>query len=106
MGWEKRGSAGRYYYRSQRVNGRVVKKYVGNGETAEIVAGIDALRRAEREIECEIERAEHEEEQARLAEIEQIVDDLDQAVSSAFRAALVGAGYHQHARGQWRKKRG
>jgi hypothetical protein len=34
MGWDK----GRYFTRSRKVNGRVVREYVGTGEVAELIA--------------------------------------------------------------------
>ena len=48
MGWEVRGKK-RYYTRSRRVGGRVVREYVGTGPVAEVAATLDALRRAERQ---------------------------------------------------------
>src|SRR5205807_1871348 len=41
MGWDK----GRYYTRSKKVNGRVVRRYVGTGRLAELSAELDALER-------------------------------------------------------------
>jgi hypothetical protein len=40
MAWERRGS-NLYYYQSQRVDGRVRKKYVGTGEVAQAIAHAD-----------------------------------------------------------------
>ncbi len=42
MGWE---NGGRYYTRSKREGGKVVRQYVGAGEYAAICARNDALRR-------------------------------------------------------------
>ena len=44
MGWDK----GRYYTRSRKVRGRVVREYVGGGLPGELVARMDAEARAER----------------------------------------------------------
>jgi hypothetical protein len=97
MGWDK----GRYYTRSRKVNGRVVREYVGTGEVAEMAAEIDALGREGRAlaaIQRRLDRAE--------------LDDLDDDVLALIditdllaRAALAAAGYGQHHRGEWRKKR-
>jgi hypothetical protein len=44
MGWE-RG----YYYCVRKVNGRVVREYVGAEEAARLVAQMDALEREQRQ---------------------------------------------------------
>jgi hypothetical protein len=94
MGWDK----GRYYTRSRKVNGRVVREYVGTGPLAELAAQTDALRQEEREA----RRAEL----AELAALDAPLDDLAELTDLLARAALVAAGYRQHHRGDWRKRRG
>ena len=49
MGWEQRGN-NPYYYRARRINGRVVKEYVGTGASAEAAAAEDKARRQARQI--------------------------------------------------------
>ncbi len=44
MGWQNG-----YYYRVRKINGRVVKEYIGTGRVAELAAGLDRDERAERE---------------------------------------------------------
>ena len=102
MPWERRdGCAGRYYTRSRKVNGRVVREYVGTGPLAEIAAERDRLERARRADAARRERAERE----RLAREEAPVAALDAAVTTLTRAALVLAGYHRHERGEWRRRK-
>jgi hypothetical protein len=60
MGWDK---GGRYYTRSKRVNGRVVREYVGGGAKGEEAARQDALQRQQRRDERTAELAE----QAKIA---------------------------------------
>ena len=50
MGWDK---GGRYYTRSRRVYGRVVREYIGGGRAGEGVAQRDALELQKRETERE-----------------------------------------------------
>ena len=45
MGWDK---GGRYYTRSRRENGRVVREYIGGGRAGAIVAQFDAIHRDQR----------------------------------------------------------
>jgi hypothetical protein len=98
MGWDK----GRYYTRSKKVNGRVRREYIGTGQTAAVIAHIDAHERKERQI----RRAILKEEQALLdgldADLRAFIDLTDLAVQ----AVLMAAGFHQHHRGEWRKQRG
>jgi hypothetical protein len=99
MGWDK---GGRYYTRSRRENGRVVREYVGGGTIGELAERLDALERQQREAGRAVARADQEEATALgapLAELNELADLLA-------RAALVAAGFHQHNRGEWRKKRG
>ena len=101
MGWETRKGRGRYYTRSRRVNGRVIREYVGCGGLAEALASLDALDRLERE-EARILRREE------LAEWDEIGDELialGRVSKVAVAAALQEHGFHQH-KGQWRRKRG
>jgi hypothetical protein len=97
MGWE-RG----YYYRARKVNGRVVREYVGSGYVAELSAQMDAALRADREA----ERAAWREEKAGLERLDAEVERLVELTDLVARAALLAAGFHQHKRGEWRKRRG
>src|SRR5262245_55787564 len=100
MGWEVRGTR-RYYTRSRKVGGRVVREYVGTGPVAEVAAAADALRQAQRRAEREARLAERARWEAALAPLE----GLCLASDLLARAALTAAGYHRHDRGEWRRKR-
>ncbi len=100
MGWEKRKN-GRYYYTKTRIGSRVISNYVGNGRNAELIDQLSAMCREEAmqkraSIAAEIEAMEAE---------DQAVDDIVAAVDKLMRETLQAAGFHQHARGQWRRKR-
>ena len=100
MPWEERGGR-HYYYRSRRVEGRVCKEYFGTGPVADIVAQWDEQKRRGREEEAEALR----EERQRLEALEEPVKELCDTAETLARAALVAAGYRQHHRGEWRKRR-
>jgi hypothetical protein len=100
MGWETRKRGGRYYTRSRRVDGRVVREYVGGGVLGEIAALEDDYERRRREEEAAYQREERERLQALTAPTEELCD----AVEVLTRAALLASGYHRH-KGEWRKRR-
>ena len=101
MGWEHRGSNGPYYTRSRKVNGRVVREYVGGGFVGGTAAMTDAEARAEKAAELAAQRAANTE----LDQAEQILTDFCDAVDSMAQAALYLAGYHRHKHGEWRRRR-
>jgi hypothetical protein len=98
MGWDK----GRYYTRSKRVDGRVVREYLGTGRVAELAAQLDALERGKRQLAAQAQRGEKAERAALAAECKTLTETADLVAC----AALLAAGYHQHKRGEWRKRRG
>jgi hypothetical protein len=102
MGWEKRERGGSYYTRSYKVNGRVIRVYVGKGPRAELAANTDALKRLRREEEAKVWR----EEQERLETLDQALEELCESVEIVCRASLLAAGFRRHNRGEWRRKRG
>jgi len=101
MGFETRRGRGRYYTRSRRVNGRVVREYIGTGDHAETIARLDALDRARRMAEVEAFRAECE----RIDEAAATVQVFCDACELLAQGALLVAGYHRHKRGEWRCRR-
>jgi hypothetical protein len=101
MGWETRRGSGRYYTRSRKVNGRIVREYVGTGLVAELVAQQDAEARAEKRA----ERERFQQEAARWACTAAPLTELSRLLDGLTAAALIAAGYHQHHRGAWRKRR-
>lgn len=100
--WERRERGALYYTRSRKVDGRVLREYVGTGPLAEIAAQMDEEERQRREDEAAAWREERE----RLEALEGPLEELCEAAELLARAALVIGGYRQHNRGEWRKKRG
>ena len=99
MGWEVRGRC-RFYTRSRKLAGRVVREYVGTGAVAELAAAADGLKRADRRAALEARRAEEASWREALAPLL----ELSRAVDVVVRATLLAGGFHRHAR-TWRKKR-
>ncbi len=96
MGWEQ----GKYYTRSRKVNGRVVREYVGGGEVGALVAQFDAIERERRTYERECWRIEKEQ----IETLDEPVAKVCEMADLVAKAALVAAGFHQH-RGEWRRRR-
>lgn len=101
MGWETRRGQGRYYTRSRKVNGRIIREYVGTGLVAELAAQQDAEAQAEKLA----ERERLQREAARWASAGAPLKDLSQLLDGLTAATLIAAGYHRHHRGAWRKRR-
>ena len=102
MGWERRGRGGLYYTRSRKVDGCVVREYVGGGIRGRLAADEDARERAERAERAAMWRAERD----RLDAADRQLTELCRVADVLARAALVRAGYYQHHRGEWRRRRG
>lgn len=102
MAWETRRRGGRYYTQSRKIGGRVVREYVGSGMVGELAAAHDRLRRAQHAAAMADWRAERE----RLDAAERTITAYCQATDQLMRAELTAVGFHQHARGDWRRRRG
>jgi len=99
MAWESRPGGGRYYTRSRRVNGRVVREYVGCGEKGEQAARADADERAVQDAERTLIR----DEQDRARAIDAELASLHRMVDVLTRGMLLAAGFERYKR-QWRKR--
>jgi hypothetical protein len=94
MAWQSR-PAGKFYYRSIRVNGKVRSVYVGTGAEAEAAFAEVERRRVER---CTQQR-HRDHLQTRTTTPEQI----NFSGSLLADASFLIAGYWQHAHGAWRR---
>ena len=97
MGWER----GRYYTRSRKINGRVVREYVGGGEAGDLCARLDAIKREQLTAETHAFQSLRED----LTERDALLEKLGKQCDELIRAAMVVAGFHCHNRGKWRRKR-
>ena len=100
MGWESRERGGPYYTRSRKVNGRVVREYVGGGRVGELVARLEELERERRRFEAAGAQLERVRVEALIAP----VVELDEAAGILCRATLVADGYRRY-QGKWRRRR-
>jgi hypothetical protein len=101
VSWEQREGGGRYYTRSRREGGRIVREYVGTGPIAELIARQDETERLRREEEARSWKRERED----LERLDGTAGDLCELAELLTRAAFLAAGYRQHNRGEWRKPR-
>lgn len=91
---------GRYYTRSLRLNGRMVREYVGCGIPGELAAALDEEERQEYRREREEREREHEQAQAFTEALAALAAETEDEMTRR----LADAGYHCH-KGQWRKRR-
>ena len=91
-----------YLYQSIRRGGRVTSQYMGRGEDALLIGALRDIDREERDYGRHQEREERKE----AADLDQALDELAEQARTLAREALSAAGYHQHHRGEWRKRRG
>jgi hypothetical protein len=102
MAWEVRGEK-RYYYRMHREpEGRFRREYLGSGPEAELAAALDSHRRQQRQAQREALRADRE----AWASAARVLDELIEHSTLLVRACLLEAGFHQHQRGEWRRRAG
>jgi hypothetical protein len=102
MSWEQRNGHGHYYTSSHRERGRVVREYYGTGELGRLAADVDDIARQTRLV----EREERDAERDRIAALEDPIVAFGRAVDLAVSCELLVAGYHNHDRGPWRRRRG
>jgi len=101
MAWETRRGRGRYYTRSRRIDGRVVREYVGGGIAAEHEAAKDEAERADRMEQRQRERIGEQKMDTADDDAVQLFDQITALTS----ATLVLDGFHRH-KYEWRPRRG
>ncbi len=101
MAWETRRGKDAYYTRSKKVDGRVIREYVGTGEFAELCADIDDLTKQQRNFDNTAKRSKRTAAREQEAAMIEYCKTIDQIMIDA----LIECGYHRH-KGEWRRKRG
>lgn len=100
MAWERRRN-GSYYFRKIRTDGGVRSVYVGGGVIGNLAMSLDELRRGQVNEQRQRERGERE----HLHALDRQAAESERDVRRHVAVALTAAGYHQHHRGEWRRKR-
>lgn len=98
------GPGKRYYYTIRRDGKRMVYQYWGASEAAGLIAQLEAIDVEKRQL----DRFDRQQARIELAELASTPPELLELLAEARRAtaeALQAAGYHQHKRGEWRKRR-
>jgi hypothetical protein len=98
MSWETRRNGNRYYYRSRRQDGRVVREYVGGGEKGRRAAEADAAARDSREQAAKLLAEKNRPVDGLAAHLDVFGKIVDQLVT----CQLLCAGWRRHHRG-WRE---
>src|SRR5262249_17881056 len=96
MTWDR----GRYYVRKGREGDQVQSEYLGTGPLAEQAADQDAEERLQRQAVTAAYQAIRE----RARAVDEAMEKFSAALDCLFQATLLAAGYHQHDRGEWRKR--
>ena len=90
-----------YLYQSVRRGGRVTSQYLAGGEDAFL---IHALQTDDRDRQS-FDRQEARSERKELDDLDRALDELAKQARDLACNALSAAGFHQHHRGEWRKRR-
>lgn len=90
-----------YAYMSLRIGDRVISRYVGSGERAELFARVEAVRQ-DRRLNARLRERQHREADA---ESDRRLDELVARVQAEAVGYLHSRGFHRPKRGVWRKRR-
>ncbi len=95
------GDKGKYYSRSKKVNGRIVREYVGSSYVARLSAQLDEIERERRQLAKANAKFAMDCADALDASLKEF-EDLAELIA---KLALVATGHHQHQRSEWRRRR-
>lgn len=106
MAWESRSRGGRYYTRSRRIGGRVVREYVGRGLLGELAEREDRAEREARAQATAVRQQQRRRQQEEDRALRELVIGIDRQAATLTAITLAAAGYHRPKRGVWRRRRG
>ncbi|MGI4791309.1 MAG: hypothetical protein ACRYFS_20980 [Janthinobacterium lividum] len=104
MAIEKR-NGNLYYTQSTRVHGKVKREYLGSGIWGLLAHLIDKQKRYEQQVQQRLRQERWREERHDTNALNEAVRTVCEEADAMFHAAMDAAGYHQHGRSEWRKKR-
>lgn len=104
MGWEQRSCGKSYYYTKERVGNKVVSRYWGCGDIAEVFSSVQETCQFDKRLKREQLKLEKEREQETFREINQPIDEVLAKTYKLITAILLITNHHCH-KGQWRKSR-
>jgi len=99
MALEER-SGNYYYYKKERDGKRVVSKYYGKGELANLISQMDEIERYKKEIEAE----NRNENLRKLAKIDSEIDLFESKVKELTAKTLLSLGFYKTKSREWRLK--
>jgi len=97
MAWEQKNGC-RFFTHSYRQNGRVRRRYYGTGAMGDFAEAVLAMRRTSRQSTTAARQTNTRTWDAATACLRDFIAATDHLVA----AALLVAGYYQHARSEWR----
>ena len=103
MAWERR-PAGTYYYRATKIDGSVVKHYLGTGKVGEAAAAADTREREKRRAQQETEALALQQAEETSGVMERSLNVIEHLCNLLVRTELEESGFHNHL-GQWRRRR-
>ena len=101
MAWESRTGKGRYYTRSRRINGRVVREYYGMGTRAHEAAERDRIQRQNRLA----ARAELAQRKVLNADANRALNQVERICSLYVSIIMETAGFRLYRKTEWRRHR-
>jgi predicted alpha/beta superfamily hydrolase len=101
LSWEKKRGGRQYYYKSQRVEGKPVKIYVGSGNK-----GAEAERQdQERRLQQQRDKQHWETILFQVDQATRHTTELASFVTLLHKALLLSCGYYLHKGHEWRKRK-
>ncbi len=100
MALEKR-NGNYYYYKKERDGNRVVSKYYGKGELANLIAQMDEMERQGKEFESEKQKKNLR----KLEQIDRDLSEFEQNIKVLIEVYLTDKGFYKTTSREWRHRK-